>query len=242
MKKVLFGIFIFLVSVNSFSQNEATNEEPIKITRYGIKTGLCMAHLHHTHQLDLAYNDSYSNLAGFSGGFFMDAMGPSEHYSTQFGIQYAGLGAKSDILDTKIRIHYIQIPLTFNVKAGYKFINGFFGGGFYGAGTFYAKQEYTDIQTGQKMTDEDLLSMPWADDEKVKPFQYFDLGFIFGGGIEIVLPNEHAIQVGIHHYRSFMPVSNETGESTNSSGQPVKYNSGIQNRSVVISLSYLFKK
>jgi hypothetical protein len=242
MKKVLFGIFIFLVSVNSFAQDEASNEEPIKITRYGIKTGICMAHFHNTHQLDLVYNDSYNNLSGFSGGFFMDAMGNSKHYSTQFGIQYSGMGTKSDLLDTKIRMHYIQIPLTFNVKAGYKFINGFFGGGVYGAGTFYAKQEYNDILTGQKMTNEDILSTSWVDDDKVKSFQYFDLGFIFGGGIEVVLPNEHAIQLGIHHYRSLMPVSNDIGETTNASGQPAKYNPGLQNRAVVISVAYLFKK
>jgi hypothetical protein len=198
MKKVLFVILMVMVSVNFYAQEEFTTEKPTKITRYGIKTALCMSRFHNTHQYDIGINDIYSNQTGFSGGYYMDAMGNSGHYSTQFGIQYAGMGTKIDALGAKVRLHYIQLPLTFNVKAGYKFINVFLGGGIYGSATFIGKAEMSDLQTGEQVVNEEILSMPAASEDKLKPYHYFDSGIIYGGGLEFVLPNEHAIQLGLH--------------------------------------------
>ena len=168
----------------------------------------------------------------------MDATGPSGHYSTQFGIQYSGMGTRTDVADSEIRLHYIQVPLIFNVRVNTKFVNFFAGGGIYGAGAFMGKAEYTDPITGLKEKDEEILGIPGEEINKRKPYNYFDAGMILGGGFEYVLPNKHAIQLGFHQYSGFFKMSNTMSsiDGTN------LYNSGTQNRAFVISISYLVKK
>jgi len=168
---------------------------------------------------------------------FLWENGHSEYFVTQVGLGYTGKGYKA--LSGTLTMHYIEVPIIWNFRlpiAGPVYIMGGFGP--YFSFAFNGKEKRTDFATGEQITLNDILEYtPGKDAVNNKAYNPFDAGLIFGGTVEVQLPEGKIIEVGAHYQVGVQKISNKWSMG----GDPEVFdNPGIKNSILSISVSFLF--
>lgn len=236
---VIFSIILFTFDLNCYSQ----------FKRIGVKTGLNLAKVRYTNVFDFIMTDSYAlemenikNIVGFNFGFLSQSSSNSI-FVTDFGFFYSLRGYKNEFM--KLYMHYLEIPLIF--KARIPIIEPVSIQGGFGP---YAGYAFLGKINLQGLIIEDILSWRTKYEKnifegEVKPYNPFDVGVIFGGDVEIKLPNNNFLLVGGNYHLGIYKVSNErqitiTDPDTGNETVVGVSNPGMKHNYVSFNVTYLF--
>lgn len=168
--------------------------------------------------------ENIKNIVGFNFGFLSQSSSNSI-FITDFGLFYSLKGYKNEFM--KLYMHYLEMPLIF--KARIPIIEPVSIQGGFGPYVGYAFSKYEkNIFEGE-----------------VKPYNPFDVGVIFGGDVEIKLPNNNFLLVGGNYHLGIYKVSNErqiiiTDPDTGNETVLGVSNPGIKHNYVSFNVTYLF--
>lgn len=211
--------------------------------RVGIKTGLNISSARATNGLyaEIGMDPKFNNSTGAAIGF-LSQTSKNDIFVTDFGFNYTLKGFSQENLSLKM--HYLQIPLVFKIRipiAGPVAIQGGFGP--YFSYAFLAKQ------TEGGRSSEDILSIRKKKKDgfittgDLNPYSPFDAGMIFGGDVEIRLPNQALLLVGFNYELGTASISNEQPsieEPVPVGIEQTYFNPGLKNNNMQITLTYLF--
>ncbi len=222
MKKLTITLIIILIAAVSGSA---------QVKRIGLRAGMNFSTINASNSVEqeLYFSDAKNKFMGTFG--FYSEKGKNDYLVTQIGLFYQGKGIKSSGMN--VGVHYFQVPLTWyfripltevmKLRAG-------FGG--YAAYAIMAKAE--DVETGISSTD----IMGWDNDKLINPL---DLGIIFGGGFEYILPNGKALELAANYQLGTWNIHNERDISFDTDNMEVEMESSKwRNGTLTISVSYLF--
>lgn len=193
---------------------------------------------------------TYKILPGFTMGLLSQASG-NGYLSSSIGIFYTNTGFKDkifDVIDFKLSMHSVKVPLEFRARipiAGPVILQA--GMGPYVSFAFAGSM--TDLDTLlQPYTNRDILSIRSLheagtfSDGELKQYNRFDGGIIFGGEVEVQLPNQAFILVGFNYEFGVTSISNEWEQINfnNPDDESTWVNPGIKNRVMSITVSYMF--
>ena len=232
------GIFALLVFVVLFG-----NSVSGQFRHVGIKTGINLSNVVITNSdyTKLLGDETFKISPGFNMGLLSQASGTG-YMSTSIGVFYSNSGFKGEN-DNKLSIHSIAVPLEF--RARIPIVDPVVlqvGMGPYGSFAFAGS--LTDT-----ITNRDILSVRSKKDGGVittgdlKKYNRLDAGIIFGGEVEVALPNKAFILVGFSYNFGIMSISNEWDINEMFSfndPEPNWFNPGFKNRVMSITLSYMF--
>lgn len=220
MRKLTITLVVLLFAVLSVSA---------QVNRIGLRAGMNFSTINASNSIEqeFYFPDAKSKFMGTFG--FYSEKGKNDYLVTQIGLFYQGKGVKSG--GTELGIHYFQVPLTWyfriplteemKLRAG-------FGG--YAAYAIMAKAEDSGMSTT------DILG--WDNDKLINPL---DLGIIFGGGFEYMLPNGKAIELAANYQLGTWNIHNERKISLDEENFSLDVESSKwRNGTFTISVSYLF--
>lgn len=220
MRKLTITLIVLLIAAVSVSA---------QVKRIGLRAGMNFSTINASNSLDqeLNFPDAKSRFMGTFG--FYSEKGKNDYLVTQIGLFYQGKGVKSG--STELGIHYFQVPLTWyfriplteemKLRAG-------FGG--YAAYAIMAKAEADGLSTT------DILG--WDNDKLINPL---DLGIIFGGGFEYILPNGKAVELAANYQLGTWNIHNEREISFDEENASFEMESSKwRNGTFTVSVSYLF--
>ena len=215
----------------------------------GVKTGLNLSNavIANTEYTKLYGDEKFNVLPGFTMGLMSQASG-NGYMATSIGLFYSGSGFKGED-NVKLSIHNIVVPLEFRgripivepvvLQLG---MGPYVSFGFAGA---YTDKDSMDL----KYTDRDVLSLRSKNDGAtltsgdLKQYNRLDAGIIFGGEVEVTLPNNAFVLVGFSYSFGIMSISNEWdfNEIFAINSQESNWvNPGFKNRVMSITVSYMF--
>ncbi|MCA1744309.1 MAG: porin family protein [Bacteroidales bacterium] len=220
MRKLTITLVVLLIAVVSVSA---------QVNRIGLRAGMNFSTINASNSIEqeFVFPDAKNKLMGTFG--FYSEKGKNDYLVTQIGLFYQGKGIKSGGIE--LGVHYFQVPLTWyfriplteemKLRAG-------FGG--YAAYAVMAKVE----EPGFSSTD----IMGWDNDKIINPL---DLGIIFGGGFEYILPNGKAIELAANYQLGTWNIHNDMKISFDEEDNSLDFEtSKWRNGTLTVSVSYLF--
>lgn len=214
--------------------------KPKVISRIGLKTSLNFASAQFAND-NLAenqlLNDGMKSVTRASAMFLWEN-GHSEYFVTQIGLGYTSKGYST--LNNTLTMHYIELPIIWNFRlpiAGPVNIMGGFGP--YFSFAFSGKQKIAGMD-GEVTLNDILEYTPGKSANENKMYNPFDGGLIFGGTVEINLPEGKILEVGAHYQVGVQKISNKWEQEYAGVGDASYENPGVKNRTFSISLSFLF--
>ncbi len=216
-----------------------TAETDAQYKRIGVRAGINIANQRISNQNELTRGITPNSLIGGTGGFLFQSS-KNNYFVTNFGLLYSGKGTR--IEDTQLNFHYIQMPLVFNFRipiAGPVYFKAGFGP--YLGFAFLGSEKYDglkneDIFSLKRKASGGLISVD--DPSEIMPYNPIDLGVMFGGDVEINLPNNTALDVRFDYEIGIWKTSNDQliiPEDDNSA-----FNYGLKNNTMRITVAYMF--
>jgi opacity protein-like surface antigen len=182
MKKYLIFLLLVICQIGAFSQEKHSS---------GFLVGLNMAKV----EIDPGDGINLSSLNGVKAGFFTDFDNDSKHFFTRIGLFYAQKGTTIEALGTSVeeKLHYVELPLTFNFRAGIDPVNFYAGIGGFAGYAFSGKMNNEKIDIGFD-----------AEKNDINPI---DMGLQFGGGLQYEL-DKITIELGTSYQFGLWNIKN----------------------------------
>lgn len=207
--------------------------------RIGVRAGINIANQRIANQTELTRGISPSSIIGGTGGFLFQSS-KNNYFVTNFGLLYSGKGAV--IEESTLKFHYIQMPLVFNFRipiAGPVYFKAGFGP--------YLGYSFIGSESSGGLKNEDIFSlkrkingglMSVDDPSEIKPFNPIDLGVMFGGDVEINLPNNTSLDVRFDYEIGVWSTSNDMLLVPDD--EDSVFNMQLKNNTMRITVAYMF--
>lgn len=214
----------------------------------GIKAGVNITNLHisQTDYVLLYDQEDFENKTSFNAGL-VSQFSSNNVIAFSIGLLYYNTGCVDSAYS--LTMHSLKLP--FEVKVRIPVVDKVTiqtGFGPYGSFTFMARE--TMGVGSNKIPNEDILSFrkkyegsPFGTSDDLKPYHPLDAGLVFGGEVEVELPNKTFLLIGFNYELGLLAVSNEWNY-TERSGMPgptdLWLNPNLKNRVMSVNIAYLF--